>query len=704
MHTRLRDFPCTIALSTLSLLVSGCSLSQFSSAPAASSAAPSISGLVHGGQQPVTGAVIQLYAVNTTANKGASAAQIHSVVTSDGNGNFSLAGDFSCPTPNSLVYLTASGGNPGLAGNVNNSGLSMMTAVGACDTLTASSFITINELTTVAAVEALAPFMADISHVGSDPGNSNGLAGAFSTAAALVNPATGLPATAGSGVIVPVAQLNTLADILSSCVNTNGTDGTCATLFQNATSTTETTTDTLSAILHIVQSPSQNVAALFALINSQAPFEPALTVAPGDWSAATLFPLPDNSPAVEYLMAIDTAQHIWVYTQPLTATNAIAGTGTITVYDTNGNVLFTIQPGVGGLSMPVQIAADPFGNVWALNSTLTFSKFGPNGSALSPSGGFPVPLAPPANSTSSSYFGLKLFSFDPSGNLWAVNSGTTSNCFLEVSNAGAVITPTGNFCNAAGNAATFTVSTDGSGDAWFLGLSSVAKVNTAGSLAATGINSNGCFDLPQGTGTLSTYMAEGVTLNTLYDRTHDQLWGVTEVGAGALHDDGSQVFCHTRGANVPLIPFYNTSTPGNGGTIGFLYMGSAALDGNGTLWFGAAGEMVSVPTSGAGGAINQTTISGLAAINSTGDLVTPFNTATGVYGLSTGSQLLTTTGSNGVPVFTFQTGGFLFSGSVNSGGMAIDSYGNIWGIVYSGYPARYYLAKIPGLAAPKSYQ
>ncbi len=33
----------------------------------------------------------------------------------DANGNFNITGDFTCPTASSLVYITASGGNPGLA-------------------------------------------------------------------------------------------------------------------------------------------------------------------------------------------------------------------------------------------------------------------------------------------------------------------------------------------------------------------------------------------------------------------------------------------------------------------------------------------------------------------------------------------------------------------------------------------------------------
>ena len=58
-------------------------------------------------------------------------------VTSDLNGNFSLASQFTCPTTgnagNTLVYITATGGDAG--GGPNNQIL-MMTALGACSNLT----------------------------------------------------------------------------------------------------------------------------------------------------------------------------------------------------------------------------------------------------------------------------------------------------------------------------------------------------------------------------------------------------------------------------------------------------------------------------------------------------------------------------------------------------------------------------------------
>ena len=105
-----------------------------------------------------------------------------------------------------LVYLVATGGNPGLPGNVNNTAIALMVVLGTCSSLSTDAFVTVNELTTVAAVEALAPFMADAAHVGSDAGNPGGLAGAFATAASMVNFATGQLQPAVAGVTQPTGS------------------------------------------------------------------------------------------------------------------------------------------------------------------------------------------------------------------------------------------------------------------------------------------------------------------------------------------------------------------------------------------------------------------------------------------------------------------------------------------------------------------
>jgi hypothetical protein len=80
-------------------------------------------------------------------------------VVSDGGGNFNLTGTYICPAaPNDQVYLVATGGDPGGGTNAN---LALMAAPGTYSGLSSGSFISINEVTTVAAAYALSGFMTD---------------------------------------------------------------------------------------------------------------------------------------------------------------------------------------------------------------------------------------------------------------------------------------------------------------------------------------------------------------------------------------------------------------------------------------------------------------------------------------------------------------------------------------------------------------
>ena len=92
----------------------------------------------------------------------------------------------------------------------------------------------------------------------------------LSTGAALT---TSLPA--GNG-IVPQTRINTLANILASCINSTGaitgpaTPTTCYTLFNNSMSngTTGTIpTDTAAAAINIAHYPALHISALYGLVS-----------------------------------------------------------------------------------------------------------------------------------------------------------------------------------------------------------------------------------------------------------------------------------------------------------------------------------------------------------------------------------------------------------------------------------------------------
>jgi hypothetical protein len=254
-------------------------------------------GLVHGGQQPVTGSTIQLYAVGTTGDGSAATPLLSPAPVSDANGGFNISGTYTCPSSSSLVYIVASGGNPGLPPGTNNGALSLMAALGPCGNLSASTFIIINELTTVAGVYSLAPYMTSPSAIGSAPGDAVALAGAFTLASQFANTATGT--TPGTGVplgtTVPVEQINTIGNILAACINsaggTSGDNTPCGMLFSLTTPTGLTpATNTVTALLHLANNPTLNTAALYNLVTPGAPFQPTQPQVPPDLSVRLTVP------------------------------------------------------------------------------------------------------------------------------------------------------------------------------------------------------------------------------------------------------------------------------------------------------------------------------------------------------------------------------------------------------------------------------
>jgi hypothetical protein len=149
----------------LCLLASGCGVGTGTMSPTVSGMA--MRGRVRGGQQPVSGAKVYLFAAGTTGYQSAPASLLqgsgvttdrsgNGYVTTDATGTFTITGDYTCPSASSQIYAQAFGGNPGLAGSVNNTSLALMAVVGACGSLTSATFIGVDEQTTVAAVYALA--------------------------------------------------------------------------------------------------------------------------------------------------------------------------------------------------------------------------------------------------------------------------------------------------------------------------------------------------------------------------------------------------------------------------------------------------------------------------------------------------------------------------------------------------------------------
>jgi hypothetical protein len=174
---------CILALFSLSLL-SGCGAGNVARQPEAATPENSIQlqGFVKGGQQPVTGSTVQLYTVGTTGDMSSASPLIKAPFVppvTDSSGAWSITGLYTCPSITAEVYLIASGGNPGLAPGTNNTSSVLMSALGPCGNLSSATFTIINEVSTIASIYPLTPFMSSYLNVGSSSGDASVLASDF---------------------------------------------------------------------------------------------------------------------------------------------------------------------------------------------------------------------------------------------------------------------------------------------------------------------------------------------------------------------------------------------------------------------------------------------------------------------------------------------------------------------------------------------
>ncbi|MDE0854086.1 MAG: hypothetical protein OSA97_06650, partial [Nevskia sp.] len=247
-------------------------------------------GKTMGGQQPIKNATVTLYAAGSGGYGQGSA--LTPTATTDANGAWNIS--FACPAAGTQIYVVVSGGD---AGGGTNSAIALSALLGHCGDSSnpLPTNAVIDEVTTVAAVYALNPFLsADGTQPGTSSGNATGLANAVGTLANLVDLPSGSAVSVSGGTLPsgasgtsPASALNTLADILAACVNSSGASSSqCSTLFSNALSGSTAPTTTLQAALNIARNPGANVANLYALSSTTSPFQPILTAAPGDFTLA----------------------------------------------------------------------------------------------------------------------------------------------------------------------------------------------------------------------------------------------------------------------------------------------------------------------------------------------------------------------------------------------------------------------------------
>lgn len=519
-----------------------------------------LGGKVYGGSQPISNAAVQLWSAGTTGY-GSAGTMLASTMTS-GTGTFSVSGTYTCPSSTALLYLTVTGGNPGLPSGT-NAQIGLMAALGACGTVVSNPpTVVINEATTVASVYALAPFMSASGSVGSYASNTVGITNAFAMVNNLVNISTGsiLSVTPGGNGVVPQNELNTLADILASCVNSSGgaagSSTNCGSLLTDATPSGGTTpANTLQAALDIAQSPENGskVGALWGLTMTSGPFQPTLTAAPHDWTVALAY---SNSMTDGLSVAIDGSGNVWSVSDQ-------GGSGFVSEVSPTGSNLVQNFTYHGGDA----VAIDTQGNAWVVNAYYSqVDEYLPNGNTSA--GPF----------TGNGLSSPKGAAIDGSDNLWIASSGNNTVEELSLSGgSGNYSFTSGNSGYSAGGLSTPKyVAIDESGNAW------VANASTVTGLTSSGTAISG-----------SPYTATGGGFSPT-----------------AVAPDGSGHIWVSNGGNSELVKLTDIS-----GTVGSTVLTptgvtsgpGVAVDGGGNVW---------VVNSGSGG-LSEVTAAGV-AVNSSG--------------------------------------------------------------------------------------
>jgi hypothetical protein len=594
------------------------------------SGSQTMSGILHGGPNPIVDAVVTLY-TTTSAAYGSAATKVTSTTTaSDGSFTFTLPVNTAVCPSGEYAYVTAYGGSSGALSA--NSSILLMTPIGACSANYSYSSTTgintyngsslwLDEMTTAVSAYALSGFMT-VTNAGvvniSAPANNHGTASsttpsaeglghAFSNALAIINTNTGQPNSVFSPVtsgttstrvatsgVVPAAELYLLGNILQACVNSTGPTSTptptsndgsaCGVLFSVTTppqSGATVPTNTMQAMLNLAKYPNPSVTT----------WNTACTASGSGTTTGTqcLFNLSPSTGAA-YNGALTSVPHDWslavVYplgTGVMTGSSCGGGTGTCS-----------------GIAYPFYVALDYQDDVYVLN-------YATGGSAPTAINllGFTNQGASQfttVNDTSATDILIKTIGTDTAGHVFAIaNNAASSALKVYSSTSGSLLS---------------TV-TSGIGSASFIGLADpLNNIYIASNTASINVRKAAYG----GTSSAPTYTISNIT-NT------SPLYGSTQLAFDANLNLYMQSYATASGASyVQVVP--NTGTfaaPSylvNGNAATTIY--TTAITGSTTNSYGVAGT---------------STTGSILAVSSTG--VTPFtatyNTSNVVNGLTAGT-------------------------------------------------------------------
>lgn len=710
---------------------------------------PPMSGTIYGGHAPVTGSHIYLLqpgtsgigsiatsilGTGTTTSPGGYTLQTNPAtggdpnipagweyVISDNSGGFSLTGAYVC-TAGQPVFIYSTGGNPG---TVSNSAITQMAILGNCPSNGAANFgssstdpinyVYMNEVSTVAAAYVFQPFTSsthnDAVHIGST-GTTQGLVGienAADTAAQLYaiqgngqistsndgeghvanyQTQSGSTPNAGNGV-VPQATIDTLANILASCVDgaSGASSASCTTLFGNATDDGFTTgtqpTDTATAAINIARYPAGNhssttgvntsfVSNIYNLQSGTVPFVPKLANVPNDFTIVINYPY---SPVGGYSasnpnlgraesIAVDDIGQIWVTAQ---TSNGVVRLSHLGVQ----NYIKTSSYYFGYVSI------DGSNNAWTGNANSTSGILflnpdtTPSATATTYGSGYQKAYTMVTDKSGNAYFfaanaGVPAADYNTNGNyqMWVYNNtgsltSSASKCGNQqgpfvyyCTGSGYIIQSSDNVAHGAIEASTSTSTSPGSAGAiWVTSEGSpyqIARITQAGGK-----------DFSFST---NTQQPEFPSI----DR-NGHAWVPNQAAAGSIYKISTQA----------TSPYYNSTTltsANTGATLAATF--GSAVDGNNNVWF--------------------TDRCGSSGGGATGTCTNAAGTNT-IIEINPSNNLAISPPTNYVPEAQYPATTTSFTKILNDSlNIAIDPSGNVWVTNYFGNS----VAEMVGAAAP----
>jgi len=513
-----------------------------------------VSGVVtNGPASPIAGSSVTLFQAGSGPGVGATSLGSSST---NSNGDFSITPGFA-PPAGAVLYLVASGGN---SGGGSNTSIKLMAIIGS---VSGSTSVVVNELTTVAAAYAAANFFTSETDLADN--SFHGLAGVAANAANLAAPNTGAAGSVAANVnnSTTEEELDTLANALANCVHGRTGATACANLF-GATNVPTTPADTLAAIINVTRNPTYNPSGIWGL-GSSGPYAPVLSAAPTDWTMAlNLTGGGLNAPSG---IAIDGAGNVWVAN--------LDGNSVTELNSAGAPISSPIGFTGGGLNDPVGIAIDGASNVWVTDSgNSRVTELSSSGAPLSPSSGIMIGSGPS---------GPEGVAVDAAGNVWIANASTST--ITELNSAGIPISPVGGF-GGGGLQGPESIAIDGAGNLWV--------TNSSGN-SLTELNSSGVPLSPQG----------GFTAGGLDGPSGVAIDGSGEVWAANFNGIGVSEFAPS---GVPLSPASGFTGGGQNTPQGL------AIDGAGNVWMAnlgggvteinPAGVALSPPTGFTGGGMS----------------------------------------------------------------------------------------------------